>query len=203
MTLILKDPDDEAIEQAAERIREGETCIYPTETCYGLGTNALKEEAVRKIYEIKERGESKKLTCIVPSLEKAEEHCNLNRNERKVCERFMPGPLTLVADKKENVPGILNSEFVFRISSNEVANKLAEKAGVPVVATSANFSGTEGKYSLGNISMVIKERVDVILGCGELEKKEPSTVAKIDDKEVNVFREGPVSKEEVERFLNI
>ncbi|MFP4116541.1 MAG: L-threonylcarbamoyladenylate synthase [Candidatus Aenigmatarchaeota archaeon] len=203
MTLILKDPKEEGIEQAAKRMKDGETCIYPTETCYGLGTNALDEKAVKKIYNVKERDEEKKLSCLVPSLEEAEKYCNLSRNERKVCERFMPGPLTLVAEKKDNVPDLLNKDFVFRISSNKVANKLSEKAGVPLVATSANFSGTEGRYSLGNISMVIKERVDVIIDHGKLKGEEPSTVVKVEDNEVKVFREGPVSKGEIERFLNI
>lgn len=203
MTLILKEPDEDALQEVAGRIKEGENCIYPTETCYGLGTNALDEEAVRKIYEIKERDEKKKLSCIVSSVEQAEKYCDLSRAERKVCERFMPGPLTLVTEKKDNVPDLLNEEFVFRISSNETAQKLVEKAGVPIVATSANFAGTEGRYSLSNISMVVRDRVDIILDWGELEGQEPSTVAKVEDGKVEVFREGPISKKEIERFLSI
>ncbi len=203
MTLILKDPRNEDLKGVAKKIREGESCIYPTETCYGLGTNALDEEAVKKIYSIKERDMGKKLSCIVSSVEQAEKYCELNTVERDVCNEFMPGPLTLVAKKKNTVPDILNKDFVFRVSSNPIAQKLAQESGVPIVATSANFSGTGGRYSLDDISRVIRDRVDIILDYGELEKQEPSTIAKIDKRNVEIYRKGPVSRKQIERFLNI
>ncbi len=203
MTLIVKDLNEKILEEVAKRLREGESCIYPTETCYGLGTNAVEEEAVRNIYSIKERNPSKKLSCIVSSIEKAEEYCNLTETEKRVCERFMPGPLTLVTEKKDSVPDILNKDFVFRISSNEVANTLAKKAGVPIVATSANFSGTKGRYSIDDISLVIRDRVDVILDYGKLDVKKPSTIAKIHKDGIDIFRQGPISKKQIEKFLSI
>ncbi|MFP4116266.1 MAG: L-threonylcarbamoyladenylate synthase [Candidatus Aenigmatarchaeota archaeon] len=203
MTLLVRNPDQGCLEETARKIKEGDTCIYPTETCYGLGTNALDPEAVEKIYDIKERDGGKKLSCIVSSLEQAEKYCKLSEVERKLCDEFMPGPLTLVTEKKEDVPDVLNQDFVFRVSSNDTARKLAEEAGVPVVATSANFSGAENRYSIEDISRVVRERVDVVLDCGELEEKKPSTVVKLKDGEPEVVREGPVTREQIETFLSI
>ncbi|MFP4151017.1 MAG: L-threonylcarbamoyladenylate synthase [Candidatus Aenigmatarchaeota archaeon] len=203
MTLLVRNPDQGCLEETARKIKEGDTCIYPTETCYGLGTNALDPEAVEKIYDIKERDRGKKLSCIVSSLEQAEKYCKLSEVERKLCDEFMPGPLTLVTEKKEDVPDVLNQDFVFRVSSNDTARKLAEEAGVPVVATSANFSGAENRYSIEDISRVVRERVDVVLDCGELEEKKPSTVVKLKDGEPEVVREGPVTREQIETFLSI
>ncbi len=203
MKLTLKNPDKDLLAEVGKKVKKGETCIYPTETCYGLGTNALDAKAVEKIYDIKRRSTKDKLSCVVSSLEQAERYCNLNETEREICERFMPGPLTLVAEKKKNVPDILNEDFVFRISSNEIATKLAEEADVPIVATSANFSGADNNYSVKDISRITRETVDIVLDVGTLEKNNPSTVIKVEDRDLKIFREGPVSREEIERFLSI
>ena len=203
MTLTIRNPDENSMEKIGQKIKKGKTCIYPTETCYGLGTNALNKEAVEKIYEIKERDKGKKLSCIVSSLEQAEKYCKLSETERRLCEEFMPGPLTVVAEKKGNVPDVLNEDFVFRISSNEAARKLAEEGEVPIVSTSANFSGARNSYSIKDISMVIRKRTDIVLDFGELDTREPSTIVKIKDGEPRVLRTGPISEEEIERFLSI
>ncbi len=200
MTLIVENADEFCLEEIGKRVKGGETCIYPTETCYGLGTNALKEEAVEKIYEVKKRDRSKKLPCIVSSVEMAEKYCDLGVLEKKICKEFMPGPITIVASKKDSVPNLLNTDFVFRVPSDETARMLVEKSGVPIVSTSANFSGARNNYRIEDISRILRDRIDIIIDCGELDENMPSTVVKVTGGKVEVLREGPIPEEKIKEL---
>lgn len=182
---------------------DGKACIYPTETCYGLGTNAMDEDAVEEIYEIKSRPRKNKLSCIVSSIREAEEYCRLKEREKKICEEFMPGPLTLVVEKREKVPDLLNDRFAFRVSSNDIGRKLCEFSEVPLVSTSANLSGAKNSFATGDISRLVKSRVDYIIDVGRLERTEPSSVVELTDGEIKVWRQGEISKHEIEKVLSI
>lgn len=190
---------EEEIEEAKEVIENGGLVVFPTETAYGIAADATNPFAVEKVYEAKERPKSKGLTTIVDSLETAEEFGNLSENEMKAVDNFMPGPLTLVARKAEGLPPNLNEDFVFRVSSGEVASKLAEIG--PITATSANISGESTSYSVEDISQELLENIDFVIDAGELEASETSSIVEINNGEVEVHREGPVKKQELEKAL--
>lgn len=187
-------------DKARKVIGEGGLVIYPTETAYGIGANALDEEAVEKVYEVKQRPRSKGLTVIVNSLDQAEEYAELNDAEKALVEEFMPGPLTLVAEKKDDVPDNLNDSFVFRISSSPIARELASEG--PIIATSANISGEKTSYSVDDISDELLKKTDFVLDRGNLPRGPTSTIAEIEDGEVFIHREGPISQEEIEAVLD-
>jgi L-threonylcarbamoyladenylate synthase len=188
----------EEIEEARKVIEEGGTVIFPTETAYGIAADATNREAVGKVYEMKKRPRSKGLTVIVNSLKQAEKYSNLSEDEKKIVREFMPGPLTLIAEKKDNVPDNLNGDFAFRISSSETARELAENT--PITATSANISGKKTSYSVENISPELKEKADYIINAGELEAGPTSTILELAGEPV-VHREGPIKKEEIQKVL--
>jgi L-threonylcarbamoyladenylate synthase len=190
----------EEVEQAKELIKENKVIVYPTETAYGIGGNALNEKIIDRVYEAKQRPRSKGLTTIVNSLEQAEEYAELSEAEKALVEEFMPGPLTLVAEKKDRVPDTLNDSFVFRISSSPIARELASEG--PIVATSANISGEKTSYSVDDISEELLDKVDFVLDKGRLPRGPTSTIAEIRDGEVFIHREGPISQEEVEKVLD-
>ncbi len=194
------------IEKAVKILKEGGTLIYPTETCYGIGCDATHIKAVENIYKLKKRDTNKKLTCIVDSIETAEKYCVLTELERYICERFMPGPLTIVAEKKETIPDVVNQEFAFRVSSDKICRKLSKGLGKPLIATSANISGNESSYSVENISEELVKKADFVIDTGTLERNSPSTITSFKDGKLEVFREGPISKKdiamEVKRFKN-
>ncbi len=190
----------EELEESKEFIKENKVIIYPTETAYGIGGNALNEEVIDRVYEAKQRPRSKGLTVIVNSLEQAENYAELSDAEKALVEEFMPGPLTLVAEKKDKVPDSLNDSFVFRISSSPIARELAEER--PLIATSANISGEKTSYSVEDISEELLDKVDFVLDKGRLPKGPTSTIAEIRDGEVFIHREGPISQEEVEKALD-
>jgi L-threonylcarbamoyladenylate synthase len=189
----------EQINKAKKVIENGGLVVFPTETAYGIAGDATNAFAVEKVYEAKDRPRSKGLTTIVDSLETAESFGDLSEEEKNVIDEFMPGPLTLVARKSEDLPPALNEDFVFRISSGEVASKLAEVG--PITATSANISGNETSYSIDDISHELLESFDFVLDAGELEASETSSIVEINNGEVEVHREGPVSKAELEKAL--
>lgn len=194
--------DEETVAAAAQVVAGGGTVIYPTETCYGIGCDATDPEAVSRIYELKDRPREKKLTVIVDSVATAERYAVLTDDERALVERFMPGPLTIVAAKRETFPDVTNTEFAFRIPGNRTARTLAREAGVPVVATSANLSGSDENYRVDDIAPQLRQGVDRILDAGELARQEPSTVIGIREEELTVHREGPVTRTELEAVLH-
>jgi len=187
------------IDGARRQIQNGKIGVFPTETAYGLAADALDKMAIEKVYEAKDRSKSKPLTTICYDLEQVEKHAELTENERNLIDEFMPGPLTLVVEKKGHVPDNLNESFVFRIPGSETARKLA-KIG-PITATSANISGESTSYSVEDISDELLEKVDFLLDEGELSDGPTSTIAEVKDGEVLVHREGPIKKNELERLL--
>ena len=190
----------EELEEAKDIIKQDKVIVYPTETAYGIGGNALNKDVIDRVYDAKKRPRSKGLTVIVSSLEQAEDYAELNEVEKALVEEFMPGPLTLVAEKKDGVPDNLNDSFVFRISSSPIARELASER--PIVATSANISGEKTSYSVDDISQELLEKVDFVLDKGRLPRGPTSTIAEIRDGEVFIHREGPISQEEVEKALD-
>lgn len=191
---------DRQVEEAKKVIKEGGIVAFPTETAYGIAADATSSEAVEKVYEAKNRPRSKGLTAIVDSLETAEKYADLSREEKKIVEKFMPGPLTLVAGKKEDVPDNLNQDFAFRISSGEVASKLSEIG--PITATSANISGRETSYAVEDISEELLEKVDFVIDVGELDPSETSTIVEVNNSDFVVHRRGPVSEAALREVLN-
>lgn len=187
------------IEKAKSVIGEDDIVIFPTETAYGIAADALNRDAVEKVYKAKRRPREKGLTVIVASMEQAEQYTELSGGERKIVKDFMPGPLTLVTEKSEEVPENLNEKFVFRISSSEIARELAEEG--PITATSANISGNETSYRVEDISQELREKAGYIINAGKLEQSPTSTIVEIVDGEVVIHREGPINKSEIEEIL--
>ncbi|AOV95315.1 hypothetical protein AQV86_05355 [Nanohaloarchaea archaeon SG9] len=191
--------ETDEIEKAKKVIENGGLVVFPTETAYGIAADATNPFAVEKVYDAKDRPKSKGLTTIVDSLETAEEYGDLSEEEVKVIQEFMPGPLTVVTNKGEGLPPTLNDDFVFRISSGEVASKLSEVG--PITATSANISGEKTSYSISDISNKLLDEVDFVLDAGELEASETSSIVEINNGEVEVHREGPVTEAELRKAL--
>lgn len=189
----------EEIEEAKKVIKKGGLVVFPTETAYGIATDATNSNAVDKVFEAKQRPRDKGLTVIIDSLTTAEDYARLSETEIKIINEFMPGPLTLVSEKKEKVPKNLNSDFAFRISSGEVASKLAE-IGL-ITATSANISGESTAYSVDDISDELLDKADYVLDAGTLDKGPTSTIVEFSKGELVVHREGPIKKNEIEKVL--
>ena len=190
------------IKEIAKGVRNGKILVYPTETAYGIGTNSMNEKGIEEIYKIKGRPDEKKLTVIVSSLNMALKYCYLNEKERKLCEEFMPGPLTILAQKKPNVPDKLNDKFAFRITSHKTAREIVEDMGLPLIATSANVSGRGSIYSLKRLDQRVKNKADYIIDAGELEKTPPSTIIDLSSEDLRIIRQGPIKEKQIRKSLS-
>ena len=148
-TLYLKvdpnEPTPKIIEIAATLIKGGEVVAFPTETVYGIGANVWDEKAVRKVFAAKGRRMDNPLLVHVCTWEQAAELASGFPKEVKLLvERFWPGPLTLVALSKNEVPELVRAGLLtigLRMPDNRVALEIIRAVGLPLAATSANLSG--------------------------------------------------------------
>lgn len=165
------------IEKAAKLIREGGLVVYPTESCYGLGCNALDEVAVRRVFAIKKRPLRTPLPIIVSDVAMLKMCASIDKGAERLMERFWPGPLTIALRKKPIIPDVLNPRAVAaRISSHPVALSLVKAAHVPITATSANTSGRSLHYTVKQVLRDLNGKVDLVLDVGRLPRKKVSTI---------------------------
>src|SRR5580700_4521710 len=134
-------PESE-ISRAAALLRAGGLVVFPTETVYGLGANALDEKAVRSIFEAKGRPLSSPLIVHVASIGMARDLAlEWPDQAERLARRFWPGPLTIIVPKKPHVPDIVTAGLPsvgLRIPAHPVAQALLEAARIPIAAPSAN-----------------------------------------------------------------
>lgn len=180
--------------------------LYPTETVYGLGVNALDEDEHKKLCTVKGRDERKTVSWLVRDVGDVERYGILSERAAKIAERFLPGPLTLVLPARESVPASFvrdDGTVSFRISSDPVAQKLiADFMGeydAPLTCTSANLSGMPTRGMVPEILAQFGERaelIDTVIDDGP-RKGVSSTVVRTVGEEVTILREGAVLASEI------
>ncbi len=196
-----KSPEEqETLSLAAGCIRNGGLVVFPTETVYGLGGNALDADAARKIYAAKGRPSDNPLIIHIDDVDRAEEYCHTNALFYRLACAFWPGPLTMIMKKRDCIPdsvtGGLDTVAV-RLPSDPVANALIRMAGVPIAAPSANLSGHPSPTAKEHVIADLEGRVDMILAGKPAEIGLESTVLKVDDDHVTVLRPGAVTYEDL------
>lgn len=162
-----------------QEILKGKVFIYPTDTIYGIGCNALNERAVNKIRRIKRR-DKKPFSVIAPTFQWVKEKCIVNFDLKK----YLPGAYTIILKKKE--PSFLNwvsdkETLGIRIPNHSFTKKI-QKINVPFITTSVNFSGEKPFSSIDEIPKEILNKVDYIINEGKLSGS-PSTLI-IDGKKI-------------------
>ena len=193
------------LKKPAQIIKNGGIVIFPTETVYGIGTNGLDENAIKKLYEVKQRPINKPISLLVNNIEMVEKIAkNITEVEYKLMERFFPGPLTIILEKRDIVPDILTSStntVGIRMPSGEIAKKLIEFAGVPIATSSSNISGKPSGTNITDIKKDFKGKVDCFIDNGESELGIPSTVIRIIDNIPYILRQGVISEEEIRKVI--
>ncbi|WP_058367111.1 L-threonylcarbamoyladenylate synthase [Haloparvum sedimenti] len=170
---------DEDLDRAAAAIADGEAVVYPTETVYGLGANALDPAAVERVFELKGRDRDNPLSLGVPSVDAALEHTRPTEREVAFMRAFLPGPVTVVVERDAAVPDALTAgrdRVGVRVPDHPVALDLLERADSPVTATSANVSGTGSVRRVADLSDRIREGAAVVLDGGETGGAESTVV---------------------------
>lgn len=176
------------IKKAASIIRNGGVVIYPTETVYGIGASIFSEDALRRVFSIKKRLPDKPVSIAVSCFGMMEEVVYIGERERGFIKKFLPGPVTVLLNKKPAVPDILTAggDLVgIRYPDHEITIKLIELAGVPITSTSANLSGEAPPNRVEDL----KIDADYILDGGKC-GGEPSTVVDLVNRKV--IRKGAI-----------
>ena len=179
-------------ERAARAVADGELVVYPTETVYGLGADALSTTAVERVFAAKGRPRDDPISLGVPSVAAARQYTNPTERELELMQAFLPGPATVLVEKGADVPDVLTGgrdRVGIRVPAHDLARDLLEATG-PLTATSANVSGRPSVRTVADLDPEIRERAAVVLDGGETDGTE-STV--VDVASETIIREGAMA----------
>lgn len=197
-TLILECTEED-LQKAGELIQAGQLVVFPTETVYGLGANALDPRACRTIFQAKGRPGDNPLIVHLSSLEEIPLYTrNITDIHRKLLERCMPGPVTFVLRKAPEIPDIVSAGLptvAIRIPSLEEARKLISYAGVPIAAPSANLSGEPSPTTFEMAFHAMAGRAAAIVKGRMCEIGLESSVVRIENDRLELLRPGFVTFE--------
>lgn len=187
---------EDIIEEVKNILENNGLIIYPTDTLYALGVNALNKEAIKKIFEVKGRDYNKPISIALKNLEEAKKYFIFNEIAEKIAKKFLPGPLTIILPShilpKELSP---TKKFSFRIPENDIALKILNNLDFPITATSANISGGENPANAKIAIKQIGKYVELVLDGGKCKYGKPSTVIDLSEGKIIIVREGVIPKE--------
>ena len=198
--------NDTAIIEISNAIKDGKIVVFPTDTVYGIGTNAYDSNACEKIFEVKGRPKYKPLIVLISDISMLKEIVDyISPAEQKLIDAFWPGQLTIKFKEKEGtLPDIVTrgeEYFTARLIKDGLMHELIQKAGVPIVAPSANISGSATGIKIKNIVNELGGKVDYILDYGDIESDDVSTIVQVIEEKVLIIREGKIKKEEIAKIV--
>lgn len=202
-----RQPETAVIETAAEVIRAGRLVAFPTETVYGLGANALSAEAIQRIYTAKQRPASDPIIAHIAHIDQLHHLAtDIPDIAWQLAQRFMPGALTLVLRRHDDVPANIANGLetvAVRMPSHPVAHALIDVAGTPIAAPSANTFTRPSATTAQHVLQDLDGRVDVILDGGLATIGLESTVLDLTGETPVVLRPGGVLVEQLREVIPI
>lgn len=202
----LKINDDHLLDEPAKKLQEGEVVVFKTETVYGIGVNALDEEAVKLLYKAKQREATKPTSVLVSNYDMVKMVAkDITDVEKKIMDAFFPGSLTIILKQNDLVPDIVTAgtkTIGVRMPSGKLALKLVEKAGVPLATSSANIADHKVGTNMDEIMSDFGSSVSFYLDDDEPFSGVASTVVKVVDGVPKILREGTISEEDILKVIN-
>ena len=204
-TKFLSGNNSEDLKLAAETIRRGGLVAIPTETVYGLGANALDEEAVRRIFVVKGRPQDNPLIIHVPRANWMERYCrDIPDAAYKLAEAFWPGPLTMILPRNDKVPDVVTaglSTVAVRCPDNAATCSIIDLADVPIAAPSANISGSPSPTSAAHVRHDLDGKIEVIVDGGRCDVGLESTIVDLTRKPARLLRPGGITPAQIEAVI--
>lgn len=196
------------IAEAAEILKKDGVISVPTDTVYGICASINSHKGYKKLINIKNRPNSKPFPIMCLNKEQVKNIAIINSDVEKLIDLFMPGPITLILNKKPNILLHINrtgtekdNKVAIRLASSEVLIKLIQKLGCPIFLTSANKSGNQVCKSLDEIEMNLAS-LDGILE-GNVSLGQASTIIDCTNNMYKIEREGPISLENINEELKL
>ncbi|MCX2740141.1 L-threonylcarbamoyladenylate synthase [Pontibacter anaerobius] len=175
------------VQAAEEEVLLGNLILYPTDTVWGIGCDAENAEAVRKIFKIKEREESKAMILLVADQEMLQHYIKDLPEGFEEMVRKQERPTTYVFPNPQNLPKEVLAEdgtvAIRMVTSEEFCHRLIRQVGRPIVSTSANISGEPSPKTFADVSDIIKERVDFVVNWRREDDmaSRPSRIVKVEE----------------------
>ncbi len=198
-------PEKKVIEEAAAIIQGGGIVAFPTRCLYGLGTDAFNDQAVQRLFEIKQRPFDKPILVLINSRQ------DLNRLVRRIpstatvlMDHFWPGNITLLFEARSTLPAGLTAgtgKIGVRMAGHPAAAALIQRIGTPVTGTSANLSLEAGCHRIFELKPEIVHNVDLILDAGPLKCGPGSTIIDVTNASPVMIREGVIREAEINDVL--
>jgi len=193
------------IDEAAKCIKNGGTVVFPTETVYGLGADALNDDAVRSIFTAKGRPADNPLIVHIAHIEDVYKLTSYQSDDaKKLMDAFFPGCLTLIMKKSDLVGGVVTAGLdtvAIRMPSNPIAHELIKKSGCFIAAPSANLSGSPSPTVARHVIDDMNGRVDYIIDGGASEVGLESTVVDVSGDVPEILRPGKITYEELKKVV--
>ncbi|MGL5960414.1 MAG: L-threonylcarbamoyladenylate synthase [Cetobacterium sp.] len=182
--------------------------IYPTDTVYGIGAKIDSLKGLKKIYDAKERAFSSPLIALLSKVEYLEKISIVNKKTKQIVDKlaneFWPGALTIILNKKDNIPDIMVSggkTIGVRIPALKLSQDIIESVGGILATTSANISGERTPKSYDELDINFKIRADIIIDGGETPLGIESTILDLTRDTPVIIREGAIKKIDIEKII--
>ena len=202
-TVILPVDNPASIETAIELLNDGEIVAFPTDTVYGLGTNAFYSPGIIKLFEAKGRDANKAIAVLIGEIEQLSSLTDeLSPAARLLIDHFWPAAITIVVPKKMELPELLSAgnSIGIRMPNHPFTLELLRKFG-PIATTSANLSGKNNPQYAQDVLHQLNNRLPLILDGGRCPGGIPSTVIDCSSDEMRILRQGAISVQVIDRVL--
>jgi len=203
-TRIVSTNDPNAIPLAKEILSRHGLVAFPTDTVYGLAAGAFSFEGISRLYQAKARSALKAIAVLIGDVDQLELLTSgLPSSARQMAVHFWPGALTLVVNKRENLPENLSSmpTVGIRMPDHAFARDLLRSTG-PLATSSANISGEANALNAQQVFEQLNGRVELILDGGPVPGGIPSTVVDCTQNPPTILRHGAISAEEIQQVLD-
>lgn len=182
-TIVLEKDYPKALEKAAQAMQDGKIFIYPTDTVYGIGGDALNRAVCARIREIKGRN-AKPFSIIVSDFSMLRKYCEVPEDRLRYLFQYLPGPYTFLMHKMEDVPACPGEKIGVRVPLHSFIRKVASMSQLPIIGTSANLGGKTPPTSFKKVGKALLKKADLAIDGGETLFRKESTVVDLVDMEV-------------------
>lgn len=191
------------IDIVTQAIIDGKVIAFPTDTVYGLGVRYDNEDALNHLKQAKIRPESKPIPMMVSDLSQIEEVAYVNDTAKRLIQKFMPGAFTIVLKKKEEIADYVTNglpTIAIRMPNDDFVLEIMNRLGKAMLVSSANISAEHSCQNGEEVLEQLDGRIDGIV-MGESKSEIASTIVDATTEEVKILREGPITKEMINKIL--
>lgn len=207
--MILSQFNSNSVNIAIDFLKKGKVIAIPTDTVYGLACDAANDSAVRELYKIKNRLDSKPIAIFLKNIDLAQQFLVFNELSLKIAKSFFPGALTIILEKKQlseeaklsNLLNKNNSKIGLRIPNHQFCLDILDRFNGPLAVTSANPSSKDSATNSKEIKQYFGDEIDLVIDGDNCTKKASTVLEIINNQSFEILRQGIITKEEILMIL--